>query len=124
MVHVTDAEHVALLEFLNGDEVGPLEVLDPRMIGREAAGRALEAVALQGEPLAELAVVAGPAPAVGPLDDRLADLVEGLGFRPPEAHGQEALARRDVDIEARGMDVAALLVAELDADVGLVARRP
>ena len=62
----------------------------------------------------------GPGASGGPLDDRLPDLAERFGIRPPQAHGQEALARRDVDVETRGMDVAALLVPELDADVGLV----
>ena len=90
------------------------------MVGRKAAGRAFEAAAVQREPPAELPVVAGPPPAVGPLDDRLPDPAQRLGVRPPQAHGQEALARRDVDVEARGVDVAALLVAELDADVRLV----
>ena len=41
------AENVLLLQFFDGDEVRPLEVLDPGMIGRESAGRAFEAAAVQ-----------------------------------------------------------------------------
>ena len=65
------------------NEVRPLEILDPRMIGREAAGRTFQAVAVQRESLSELPVVACPPPTVGPLDDRLPDLAERLGFGPP-----------------------------------------
>ena len=84
MTRVSLVEHVLLLQLFNRDEVRPLEVLDVRMIGRKAAGRALEAVAVQRKALPKPLVVARPAPAVGPLDDRLPNLAKGLGLRSPE----------------------------------------
>jgi hypothetical protein len=34
------AEHVLLLQLFEANEVRPLDILDPRMVGREVAGRA------------------------------------------------------------------------------------
>ena len=62
------------------------------MIDRESAGRTLQAAAVQHEPPAEFPVVADAAPAVGQFGNRLPDLGQRFGFRPPQAHGQEALA--------------------------------
>ena len=38
-----------LFQLFHTDEVGPLEIVDVRMVGGEAAGRATKAVAIQGE---------------------------------------------------------------------------
>src|SRR3990172_5764511 len=90
------------------------------MIRGEFAGRTFQAVADQLEVLAESPIVSRPSPAVALVDDRLPDLAQRLAVRAPHAHGQEALLRRDVHVEAGSMYVSAELVPKLDPDIGLV----
>ena len=90
------------------------------MIGREPARRPLQASAVQVEVLAKLLVVSGAPPTIGPLDNRLPNPAQRLGVGTPRADRQEALVRRDVNVEAGGVNVACQLVAKLNAGVGLV----
>ena len=119
-VQIPLAENVPLRQFFEADEVRPLEILNPTMVGRKAAGRTFETAALQIKALAELLVVPRPLPGARPLPNRQPDVTQRFGIRPPHAHRQKTLIRRDVDVEARGVDVAALFVPELDTDVRLV----
>jgi len=113
-------EHRLLLQVAQPQEVGPLQVLNQRMVCRKVAGGAFQALAFELEVLAEAAVVPGPTPRTGMVDDRLPDLAEGPGIGTPHPDGQKALLRLDVEVEAGGVDVRADLVAKVDANVGLV----
>ena len=62
------------LQVLDADEIGPLQVVDQRMIGRKAAGRLAKRAALQLEAFAETFATQSPPPAVRPVDNRLPNL--------------------------------------------------
>ena len=113
-------EHVLLGQLAQAKEIGPFQVFDEAMIGRQPAGRTLETVAGQVEPAAERLVVAGAPPAIGPVDDGLPNLAERIGVGPPRADRQETLVRGDVNVKPGRVNVAGRLMAELDAGVGLV----
>src|ERR671910_563559 len=59
-------------------------------------------------------------PPGGVVVDHLANGTGHLGLRAPKTGPGEVLARLDVEIEARGVDVFSLIVSEMDTNVCLV----
>src|SRR3954462_7436686 len=88
------------------DEVAVLEVLDEFEVRREAAWRAHQ---FFGSP----EIVAAPEcrrmrrrlPAAGIVEDELAQAALGRRFRMPQTGADEALARLQVDVEGRRLDL-------------------
>ena len=76
-------EHLPPAQIAPAHEVRALQVLQQRMVGREPAGRGLEALSFQPESLSKSVIVPRPPPAARRLDNRLAYLAQGHGVLMP-----------------------------------------
>lgn len=112
--------HRRLAQRREADEVLALQVLRQRVVPGETARRVGERVAFQREVPAEVRLVARRDPGIAVLRDGLAYPEQRIRIGAPQPDGDETAARFYVQVIARRMDVFARLVAELDADVGVV----
>src|SRR5438876_10569036 len=90
------------------------------MVGGEPGGCPLQGIPAEAEARPECLAVRSALPPVRLRDDSRPQLLEGPPVGVPHAGRGEGLSRLEVEVEARGVDVAADPVPEVEADVRLV----
>src|SRR6266508_878232 len=110
----------ALVQHGHAHVVLPFEVLGQRVVCGEPGGGPLQCVTAEVEARPELIAVSSPLPPVRLRNDGVPDLLEGFPVGVPHPGRGEGLSRLEVEVEARGVDVAADPVAEVEAHVDLV----
>lgn len=113
-------QDVGVLVICDRDEVLALEILDVFVLWVESTGRAVERIARKFPGPFERGGFLDLRPGVRIGDDEVADVVRRLRVRVPDTSTRDALARLDMQIEARAVDIPATLVPELNRAPRLV----